>query len=204
MHDPYTSICDVDLFTSKLPLFTLWHKDPCTDGTDDSCGWFIRARHCDQKILEEVKSEFDFNFKHNYWFDKDGKQIFSTIGTLVQMYNSATWIYYGRAKGRKKHEKFMRKYLYDIIQFAENPIDCGGDSITGRWYKNNLLSTDRFSGFAGMIYSDILRKTRPWYKHPRWHIHHWRISWRINHWKIFQSRKPEEQAHCDQNLRDTV
>ena len=34
------------------PFITIWHKDPEKDGTDDSCGWFMRSRHGDKKILE--------------------------------------------------------------------------------------------------------------------------------------------------------
>lgn len=30
MHDPFEVL-------GENPLFTLWHKDPCTDGTDSSC-----------------------------------------------------------------------------------------------------------------------------------------------------------------------
>jgi hypothetical protein len=29
----------------RKPLITIWHVDPERDGTDDSCGWFIRGRH---------------------------------------------------------------------------------------------------------------------------------------------------------------
>ena len=158
----------------KKPLITIWHCDPEKDGTDDSCGWFIRDRHCNKIKLEKIKKEFNFNFKHNYWFDKDGKQIFSTIGTLVDMYKTAAFIHFDY--NRKKTNNFIRKYCSDIISFSENSFDCAGDYITGKYYKDNLLKEDRFSGIAGMIYSDILRKERKWYEHPKWHIHHWKIQ----------------------------
>jgi hypothetical protein len=93
------------------------------------------------------------------------------------MYRCAGWIHFKR--NRKKLDNFMRKYCSDIIHFAENPTDCGGDDITGKFFistNSDLLSEDRFNGFAGMIYSDILRKERKWYQHPRWHIHHWSIQ----------------------------
>jgi len=179
-------------------FITIWHKDPETDGTDDSCGWFMRSRHCDQEILKKIKSEFDFNFKHNYWFDKNDKQIFSTIGTLVQMYSSAAWIHF--KYNRKKHKKFMRKYLYDIIQFAENPVDCGGDNITNKWnYKD---WNERFNGLAGMVYSDICRKLRKWYQHPKWHIHHWRLQ--FNFLRKFKKKHKIPAGNVDDNLRITV
>lgn len=181
----------------KRNLITIWHVDPCKDGTDDSCGWFMRARHGNKEVRDKIKKEFDFNFKNNYWFDKEGKQIFSTIGTLVQMYKYATWIYFNR--DRKKQNKFMRKYLYEIISFAENPIDCGGDNITNKWSCKS--HEERFNGMAGMIYSDILRKERKWWQHPKWHIHHWRIQ--FNFLSVFK-RREKPSSNVDDNLRATV
>ncbi len=156
----------------KIILVTIWHKDPCADGTDDSCGSFIRERHVDKEILSKIKKEFEFNVKNNYWFDKNDKQIFSTSGTLIQMYNAAAWIHF--KYNRKKYNRFFKNHLHEILSFAENPVDCGGDNITNRW--NSPTIEARTKGMAGMIYTDILRKERPWYKHPRWHIHHWSIQ----------------------------
>ena len=202
MYDPMTVAFEIKKPFKKNSdsLITIWHVDPCTDGTDDSCGWFIRERHCDQEIFKKIRSEFDFNFKHNYWFDKDGKQIFSTIGTLIEMYSTASWIYFDR--NRRKQTKFMKKHLLEIIRFAENPVDCGGDTITNRWNEKNQES--RFGGLAGMIFSDICRKERKWYQHPKWHIHHWKIQFNfLNRFK----RKNYVYASnnvCDNNLRDTI
>lgn len=184
MHSPETVAFEIHLGRKqkknghyRTPFITIWHNDPETDGTDDSCGWFIRPRHTDQKMLEKIKSEFDFNYKHNYWFDKEGKQIFSTIGTLMLMYECAAWQHFKH--NRKKLRNFMTKHCASIIHFAENPVDCGGDNITGKFYlstNSDLLSPDRFDGMAGMVYSDILRKERKWYQHPKWHIYHWSIQ----------------------------
>lgn len=184
MHSPETVAFEIYLGRKqkkngnyRTPLITIWHNDPEKDGTDDSCGWFIRPRHSNQKVLEKIQKEFAFNYKHNYWFDKEGKQIFSTIGTLMLMYECAAWIHFKRNK--KKKDAFMRKYCANIIHFAENPVDCGGDNITAKFYlstNSNLLSEDRFNGMAGMVYTDILRKERKWYQHPKWHIHHWSIQ----------------------------
>lgn len=184
MHSPETLAFEIILGKRikkdgnyRTPLITIWHKDPENDGTDDSCGWFIRPRHCDQQILRAIEKQFQFNFTHNYWFDKNGEQIFSTIGTLMLMYRCAAFKHFNG--NRKKVDRFMRKHCVDIINFAENPDDCGGDCITGKFYKlanTDLLSKDRFNSMASMVYTDILRKERKWYQHPRWHIHHWSIQ----------------------------
>lgn len=175
MHSPESVAHEIhlpfykDKHGHKRVLITIWHNDPEKDGTDDSCGRFIRARHADQKILAKIKSEFDFNFLHNYWFDKSGKQKFSTSGILLQMYKVAAWQHFKH--NRDKSDKFFRKHLHDILSFAENEIDCGGDNITNRWNEPNF--NNRMEGMASMVYTDILRKIRPWYKHPKWHINHW-------------------------------
>ena len=47
MHDPLIAICDLGLPVYNraakcwefIAFATLWHKDPETDGSDDSCGW---------------------------------------------------------------------------------------------------------------------------------------------------------------------
>ena len=184
MHDPQTLAFDIYLGKKQKKngqyrdsFITIWHKDPEVDGTDDSCGWFIRPRHANREVLSEIKKEFDYNFKNNYWFDKVGLQVFSTPGTMMQMYLHAAWIHFKH--NRRKTDAFMRKYCADIIMFAENPHDCGGDSITGKHFISTctpLTSPHRFEEMAGMIYSDILRKERRWYQHPKWHIHHWRIQ----------------------------
>ena len=201
MHDPMTVAFEIKSPIKtrgyRNSLITIWHVDPEKDGTDDSCGWFLRPRHLDKSVLDKIKSEFDFNFKHNYWFDKEGKQIFSTIGTLIQMYSAATWIYFNR--NRRKQKRFMKNHLLDIITFAENPVDCGGDSITNKW--NTESHEERFNGMAGMIYSDICRKQRKWYQPPKWHIHHWHIQFVFLN--VFKRRK-QQNANVDANLRATV
>lgn len=154
------------------PFITIWHVDPEKDGTDDSCGWFIRARHADQGKFEKVRKEFQFNFKHNYWFDKNGRQQFSTQGILLNMFTAAAWIHFDQ--NRKKIDRFFRKHLFDILYFAENPTDCGGDTITRKY--GEKINEETMDRMAGMVYSFIVRKTLKWYKHPRWHIHHWKIQ----------------------------
>jgi hypothetical protein len=58
--------------------------------------------------------------------------------------------------------------LQYVYQLATNPIDNFQN------YKNNTL--EEFETFVRLIYKAYCAYKRPWYKHPRWHIHHWRIQ----------------------------
>lgn len=176
MHDPKTVAHEIKspfkIKGDKINLITIWHNDPEKDGTDDSCGWFMRAKHGNKKIFEEIKKEFEFNFKHNYWFDEDGFPKFSAIGTVLNMYRSAAYKIF--KSNKNKMDKFMKKHLYDLIHFSENSFDSLRESVYMTYGKE---STEyRINNFVSIIYADILRRNRPWYKHPRWHIHHWSIQ----------------------------
>lgn len=55
MHDPMTVAFDIrnpfvrpDKHGYRPPLVTVWHVDPETDHTDDSCDWFGRKRPLDE------------------------------------------------------------------------------------------------------------------------------------------------------------
>lgn len=213
MRDPLTVAFEIrGLFKNKFGfrnvLITIWHKDPCKDGTDDSCGWFIRTRHIDPVVVEKVKREFEFNFKHNYWFNEGGYPKFSTIGTALEMYSTAAWVIFmhlnNNKPNRKRHKAFMKKNMYDIIRFAENPTDSIGDSINMRWGVEK--PEERIRSFTSTITADIYRKLQKWHQHPRWHIHHWQIQfvfWQ-DFLRKFKRKSVSEQCIVDHNLRDTV
>lgn len=188
MHDPCTLAFEIFLGRKqkkngnyRTPFITIWHKDPEKDGTDDSCGWFIRARHVDPEIIRLVKREFEFNFKHNYWFNSKGDPKFSTLGIALNMYTLASWqicMYLHNNQpsnaARRDHKRFMKKYLYDIMWFAENPTDSLHDAIHLTFgYEPEEA---RINHFTNIIVADIMRKRQKWYQHPRWHIHHWEIT----------------------------
>lgn len=188
MHDPMTVAHEIrwpwkNKHGHRESIITIWHVDPESDGSDDSCGWFKRARHGDPKVLEQIRKGFAFEFQ--YWFNESGYPQFSVIALSIDMYTKALWVVFKR--NRRKVNRFMQKYLYEIIRFAENPTDSLHPSITSKYGLGK--KEDRVNDFASIIYGDILRKMTPWYKHPRWHIHHWRIQFRpwqnfkLRHWK---------------------
>lgn len=164
MHDPETLIF-------SLGPFTLWHRDPCSDHSDDSCGWFMRARHGDKTVLKRITSGIALDWKH--YFSETGDPLMSTPGIVINMF----WWGAHEALG-KKARKWMRDNLDDILMFAENPIDGLHSGITGKYGEDREPKEHRIAQFAQCIYGWILRSKRTWWKHPRFHFHHWRISCR--------------------------
>jgi hypothetical protein len=197
MHSPETVAFEIYLGRKKKknghyrnPFITIWHNDPEKDGTDDSCGWFMRARHGDKEMLKKITSAIERNFDSTFKSDESGTTYYtgyfsptsgmanmSVQGIVLDMYNRATWEYFNF--NRKKQNKFMKNNLYSILHFAENPTDSLRDEILGtfrigcgeEWKRGYALNH-----YASIIYGDILRKERKWYQHPKWHIHHWSID----------------------------
>ena len=188
MHDPETQIIG---FWSKYHTFILWHRDPCKDGSDDSCGWFMRGKHGDKKILEKIKSDYEFEWDRTYekyscgWFHPDGAPHLSVIGITINMFLVAGC----RIMGREKTIKYMNNHIAEILIFAENTVDSLHDGITRKFEigckekYTPQIRNERLSSMASCIYGWYLRDLRPWYKHPRWHIWHWRVTFKIHAFK---------------------
>jgi len=181
MHDPDTLI-------ASFGPFTLWHHDPCRGpGGDDSCGWFMRAHHGNKETLAKIERAIAFHFDNTYKSDSSGQVYlrglfcpngdpnFSVMGIVLNMFFDATNVFF---HDWKKSRAWMRKNLFDILMFAENPTDSLRDGIVGTFRDEKFDREERIHAYATCIYGWILREQRPWYRHPRWHVHHWRISCR--------------------------
>lgn len=195
-------------FVASTEIFTLWHVDPCKKGfggSDDSCGWFMRAMHGDKKVLEAIIKAYDFDwdrvfktsredhdaedgkfvekvYPSGYFFPHDdgGMPTMGVTATVLNLFLIAANEHF-KVDGRtnwKKSRRWMQKNLFDIMLFAENPHDSLRDSIIQKW-GNETKRDERIRNVAATIYGWILRETRPWYRHPRFHVHHWKIQIRL-------------------------
>lgn len=197
MHDPKTVAHEIYLGSKKKKnghyrnaFITIWHNDPETDGTDDSCGWFMRSRHGNPKMLKQIKSAIESDFDRTYVSESSGtlyitgyftpitgKPVMSTIGIVINMFYVAAFRFF--KNNRRKANRWMQNNLFDIIHFAENPTDSLKDDVLGtfrhgtgeKWNREESLNN-----YANIIYGYLLRSTRKWWQHPRWHIHHWSIQ----------------------------
>lgn len=182
MHDPMTVAFEIPVpFTGRKndaggweeypkTLIRIWHVDPEKDGSDDSCGWFIRARHADQKILEDIKKSF--RFEYEYLFTDNGSPKFSPQAITLHLFRRAAYQHFN---DWKKVDRYIKDHLHDLLHFAENPVDSLLGTIN-ETTKNAIQDEQKWNLLAVIIYPYILRDLRPWYKSPRWHIWHWKIQ----------------------------
>ncbi len=176
MHDPSTRAFEVKLpFTEKknkqggvlnygITLFSIWHIDPETDGSDDSCGWFMRERHGKKDVYEKIKKSFKYEIET---LCRDENT--TTYSFALTLFQRAAYIYFGDDWDKAK--KWMRKNFYDLFYFSNNPTDSIINALIRATYSEREIEY-----FSSIIYGYILRETRPWWKHPKWHIHHWQIQ----------------------------
>jgi len=173
MHDPMTVAHEIGKWV------TIWHVDPEKDGSDDSCGWFIRSRHLDQAVLKKIADRFEWEWTHGVpygWFAENGEPNYSVQAIVIGMFHLATGEMFGH--WTKRQQRFLQTNLWRILHFAENNCDSAYGSIMRPYGIDNSNSDpkDRARNAAAMIASWIARADRPWWKHPRWHIRHWKIQ----------------------------
>ena len=184
-------------------LVSIWHVDPETDGSDDSCGWFMRSRHGNKETLKKIIKRFEYDWDTTFqmndkdWEDEEvksskennnkihsrglfhpnGDPNMSVSGIVLNLFFLAACEHFDSDghSNWKKANRFMKENLFDILMFAENPIDSLNDAILQPFGKD-IKREDRIEEMAKIIYGWILRKERPWYKHPKWHIHHWKVN----------------------------
>lgn len=178
-------------------IIDIWHDDPNIRGDDDSCGWFIRPRHLPKGLIDRIVRAYDFDwdrtFKSDsgkvyytgYFFPEDDESLVIGKGSPAMCVNSivlnlfylaALEIFKSDGKTNwKKARRYMQDHLFDILHFAENPTDSLRHSVV-RFWGTDTKRNERMREIAGCIAAYIMRDIRPWYRHPRWHVHHWRIQ----------------------------
>lgn len=182
MHDPMTVAHEIKLpwkWRGHRPtILTIWHVDPEKDGSDDSCGWFMRARHCDQEKLDKIARDFEFQWSHGVpepWFNKDGDPNYSPQAITLGMFRIAANVHFGHWSWRA--DAFLRRNVFDILHFAENSCDSLYTFIVQPWGQDDRDTPEkRARAAACIVYSWICRADRPWWKHPKWHWWHWHLQ----------------------------
>lgn len=179
MHDPLTVAWQVpnpfarpydwksSRWRDRPALVTIWHVDPERDGSDDSCGWsYPRASEADLAWARaEAGREWDL------WFgDRYAACNLHRGGDLSVL--TAAWTTARRhATGKNCRSGLTAWEVSEILDLVSNPVDnllaaCRGARESAKDFEHLLLSALRC----------YRRAARPWWRHPRYHVWHWRLQ----------------------------
>lgn len=156
-------------------FFDLWHIDPETDGSDDSCGYtYPRLSAAEREQVRKLADcEFDFMFG-----EFDPLMRASCYEVLYAVWRRIAWDF-------DKRRKLSLVDLNEIGDLATNPTDnlrryaheCRYDRETNRLLWLCALRCYR-------------RVHRRWYQRPRWHVNHWQLKFHFRRLlKSFARRK---------------
>jgi hypothetical protein len=159
-------------------LLTIWHKDPERKGDDDSCGWgYPNLTDSQLKTLKNLA----WSEAHDPWFQQHGARRIGVedLAWADPLMRGAVQLV-ARALG-------VRASWGEICawasRFVNNPMDNfrGGLCHLPGYHTNfpddrEDWRQDTALGLYVGIAHHILRDRRPWWRHPRWHVHHWRFQ----------------------------
>lgn len=162
MRDPLTVAFVIPCFWQfpkdgyRTPLITIWHRDPESDGSDNSCGWIYPNISPEEvETLEKLAKEEREMLK--YW--EDNGFYSDAFGCIYWVWSVIAWRLYRR-------ETLSLREMQEIISLAYNP----SDNLQRYCYPNE------FEHLFRLVARCYKRINRPWWKHPRYHVHHWRLQ----------------------------
>jgi len=191
MHDPMIVAFDIHLplgkthilpsgkkWKSKNTLLTIWHNDPETDGSDDSCGWSSpKTTDREKKIIDDILNwEKDFPFfssdamvhisiLENPKYEFRQLPVGDCLGYVAAAWGHIAW-------ARDKRRKLTAGEWWEVSSLATNP----NDNLRAVLSDHERKPSERAKHFLYCVMRAYLRYHRPWYRHPRWHVKHWKLQ----------------------------
>jgi hypothetical protein len=164
-------------------IITIWHVDPEKDGSDDSCGWvWPKATEADRALAKELaRDEFEF------WL---GEYADSAAGGIPFDAHDIIFWAWARvaAKRTGKRAALSRSEMQRIHLLVANPHDNIRRTV------NECASTEGMERLFLTVDRLYRHHHRPWWKHPRWHVWHWRIQ--FHPWQTLRRWLFTRCAHC--------
>lgn len=159
-------------------FITIWHKDPETDGSDDSCAWSFPKLTNWQK--DRLWNGAWHESKYPHYLTLNGKEWEGTYTEAVSLYTGLVLMAV-RLIGLKVSLEYIQKMAIERIH---SPDCCPAVNVfcfQPGYHTNNKNDSenDRQEHFYGIlcgIARSILADLRPWYRHPKWHFWHWRFQ----------------------------
>lgn len=167
-------------------LVTIWHKDPERDGSDDSCGYCFPKLN--ERQRERLKNLAWSESNYPYFLRCKSKEWNGTRHEAEVLYRGLVLLVADVIDIPMTFDEAAR-----IASRAIHHADCvdpAGSFCFLAGYHSNLMEgqsehspeddrywrRERFVGIASGVARSLLKDRRRWWRHPKRHIHHWRIQ----------------------------
>jgi hypothetical protein len=195
MHDPSTVAFDIKYPWKSRPsqfwpkgyrntFITIWHEDPlnfegkCGCRDDDSCGWSRPPMTLEERARVEKQAAFEYGTIFGKQVAIAEKKSYARVCYVPTCYDAIYWVWRHFKYEANKGKRFARwrsyapnqKELERIFNLSSNPVD------NLRMTFEEVKDEESFRQFFFCVYRCFQDFNRPWYQHPRWHVHHWQIQ----------------------------
>src|ERR1051326_901645 len=172
-------------FSWLSPMVTIWQNDPERGGSDDSCGWSHppvppELREKAEKIAASEWTYMFGQFPYRY-------QAASAFEVLFALWSILAWRLF-------KRRHLSTREIEEIASLASNPVDNLRYVIF-----DASRSAENAKRLGSLILRCYMRLHRPWYRHPKWHVHHWSIQ--IHSLQAFKRWSFSRCAGCGKRFR---
>lgn len=200
MHDPMTLAFTIpNPFTRRKfewspdpyysPLIEVWHVDPERRGDDDSCDWHGFRSITDEERAwchKEGRKEWAYMIRGveksdepGYW--PGGMINASALELLYAVWSIILWRYpfdgrpaYRRRFGGPLHGRALAASVPSLLAMVGNSTD-NLHSLISRARAHDDDGQRAMGELFAAVFRIMRGKSRPWWRHPRFHVHHWSI-----------------------------
>jgi len=159
-------------------FITIWHVDPQRHGSDDSCGWCYPKLTPAQR--EKLRNAAWHEGSNPHFLRCHGKEWRGAIADVECLYRGLAFLVSRVLELKLTADEI---HLYAIEATHVRDVIKAGDAFCflPGYHTNNPKDSeeDRREHFHKILCGvarSLLRQQRPWWQHPRWHLHHWKIQ----------------------------
>jgi hypothetical protein len=212
MHDPLTVAHEIKYPWRDKPcnffpkgyrkaFLTIWHKDPEKRGSDDSCGWAY-PRLTD-KQRERLKNAAWQEGQNPYFLKHGGRQFTGSMAEAEALERGLI-LFVADVLGIKLSFEQAARMAARKIHQADCCHPANNFCFEAGYHSNSKVDKERdreevFYGMCCSVARALLRAKRPWWRHPRWHIHHWRFQ--IHPWQSFKRAFIDRCCKCGKGFK---
>lgn len=182
-------------------FITIWHKDPECDGSDDSCGYTFPRLTNWQK--ERLWNGSWGEGQNPHFLATTAKEWDGTYTEAVSLYTGMLCLAVRLLNLKVSMDQIQRMAVERIHHPDCCPVVNTFCFLPGYHTNSDKDSPrDRQEHFYGIlcgIARSLLYDLRPWWKHPKWHIWHWRLQ--IHPWQDFKRWAFHRCDKCGQGFK---